>query len=257
MPSLPLETEQITEPLAEARPVAAPTGWHGGRGPAALGRHAIVADASAPASRVERLPQDRGRRCCAATHPRRSSANCARAAAAAESLVIELRVALDDRPREIDQRPQHLLGPGHTFWRDELHQLIWRNAVDLRVPDAPRWSVLDDAAALGARPVGDATVGDVVLPTGEAVWLDGGPIRHHDPIAGIPVLHAVQIEHRQLAAAGRNDTEAALAADQLAAVTHTGGSAPHHRSCRVGQDAGAHRTRQAPDHRAGASRRPL
>ena len=35
----------------------------------------------------------------------------------------------------------------------------------------------------------------------------------------------MQIEHGRLALPGRNDTDAALAADQLAAVTHTGGSA--------------------------------
>ena len=192
MPSLALETEHVAEPLAAARPAAAPSGWHGGRGPAALGRHAIVADASAP-SELARLPPNRDRRCRARLSRgdrRRTAPRLGRRRVAGD------RVAGGARSTaQIDQRPQHVLGPGHTFWRDELHQLIWRNAVDLRVPDAPRWSVLDDAAALGAQPVGDATAGDVVLPTGEVVWLDGGPIRHHDPVAGIAVLHAVQLEH--------------------------------------------------------------
>ncbi|HTH04442.1 MAG TPA: UvrD-helicase domain-containing protein, partial [Ilumatobacteraceae bacterium] len=147
------------------------------------------------------------------------------AASDARSLVIELRIAFDDSPHEVERRQQHLLGPGHTFWLDELHHLVWSNSVDLRVAGQPRWAALETALALGAQPLGDPVAGDLVLPSGEVAWLDAGPIRHLDPIDGVGVLHATQVEHGQLLLPRPNDSVAELAADQLAAVTHAGGSA--------------------------------
>ncbi len=114
------------------------------------------------------------------------------------------------------------------FEADELVHLIWSNAVDLRDPVQPRWELLDAAVRLGARPADDGaggSVGDIVLPNGEPAWLDGGPVRHTDPIDGVPVVHAMAIEHGSLRPPGPNVSRADLAPDQLAAVTHPGGPA--------------------------------
>ncbi|MDA3037944.1 MAG: AAA family ATPase, partial [Actinomycetota bacterium] len=114
------------------------------------------------------------------------------------------------------------------FEADELVHLIWSNAVDLRDPDLPRWEALDAAVGLGALPTGGGprgTVGDIILPNGEPVWIDGGPIRHTGAVDGVPVLHAVAIEHGSLRPPGPNVSRADLAPDQLAAVTHPGGAA--------------------------------
>jgi DNA helicase II / ATP-dependent DNA helicase PcrA len=170
-------------------------------------------------------------------------------AAAAESLVIEVAddvpaaIGLPGSPPdEVDRSEQYALGPGHTFLYDELHHLVWSNAIDARDPAAPRWWLLDAAVGLGARPAGDGpSTGDVTLPDGSAAWLDGGPVRYLAGADGVAVLHAVQVEHRRLDVPLGNVTTAELAPDQLAAVTHDGGSARIIAPCRFRQDPGAHR----------------
>ncbi len=223
-PTLSLVTEP-TQPLPPDRPRrgSPPSGWHGGRGPDALGRHAVVAAAFVPAGweACDRLVIDAG----VLRAPEDAVRSLRDAAAGARSLVIEIEVPFDDPPQQVERQPQHLLGPGHTFWLDELHHLVWANAVDLRAPDEPRWQALEAAVALGARPHDSPAAGDLVLPSGESAWLDAGPIRHLAPIDGIAVLHAMQIEHGQLRVPQANHSTAELAADQLAAVTHGGGSA--------------------------------
>ena len=64
-----------------------------------------------------------------------------------------------------------------------------------------------------------------MLPSGEPAWLDGGPLRHNDPIDGVPVLHSIAVEHGRFDVPDTNHSSADLAPDQLAAVTHTGGAA--------------------------------
>jgi DNA helicase II / ATP-dependent DNA helicase PcrA len=223
-PALALDPEPVAAEPRPAERASAPSGWHGRRGPVDLGRNAVVGEgAAAPAGweGCERIVIDP-----AALESTAPVVGAMRSAATeGRALVVELRASFDDPPHEIDRRPQHLLGPGHTFWRDELHYLVWANAVDLRVPDAPRWAALEAALAQGATPAGDQPAGDIVLPTGDTVWLDGGPIRHRDPIEGVGVLHWVQVEHGQLAVPGANHSVAELAPDQRAAVTHAGGSA--------------------------------
>jgi len=154
------------------------------------------------------------------THLRRAAADC-------ERLVISVDSALDvdlDRPPALmtDAEP-HRVGARFAFERDELHHLLWANTIDGR-HDAPRWLLLDRAIAAGLS-AADGVAGDVVLPDGTVAWLDGGPIRHHDPIDGVPVVHAVAIEHRSFRPPGANESDAELAPDQLAAVTHSGGAA--------------------------------
>jgi DNA helicase II / ATP-dependent DNA helicase PcrA len=105
-----------------------------------------------------------------------------------------------------------------------LHHLVWSNAIDARELASPRWWLFDAAVSLGASPSHDGA-GDVVLPDGQTVWLDGGPVRYCAAADGAAVLHAVQVEHRRLDTPLGNTTAAELAPDQLAAVTHDGGSA--------------------------------
>src|SRR5687767_6577099 len=112
-PALPLESEPQPVPYARA------SGWHGGRGPTTLGRHALVGTGA---------PEPAGWEGCRRVvidaavieSPDAVVSDLRRAAADSQSLVIELRARFDDPPREVDQRPQHLLGPGHAFWLDEL-----------------------------------------------------------------------------------------------------------------------------------------
>ncbi len=112
-------------------------------------------------------------------------------------------------PSETDPRPLHQVGPTHTFWFDELHHLVWSNSVDSR-------------RVTQAQPV---SAGDVTLPDGTSVWLDGGPPRFLDSIDGVPVMSALQLMYGRSDVPLDNVTTADLAADQLEAVTHPGGSA--------------------------------
>ncbi len=197
------------------------------RGPSPLGRNVVVAAAAEPPSEwldCRRILIDDA----VLAAPEDVVAALVDAAHRAESFVIELVADLDDdfddAPGETDRREQHVLGAGFTFWRDELRHLVWSNAIDARRAEEPRWGAVTAAIDLGAAPCLHDD-GDVVLPDGRAVWLDGGPIRHLDPVDGVPVLHVVQIDHRRLETPGPNVTPAALAPDQVAAVTHTTGSA--------------------------------
>jgi DNA helicase-2/ATP-dependent DNA helicase PcrA len=195
------------------------------RGPAGLGRHVVVTPGQPTPAEwegCERLevgtpelaaPQAITERLAEAAHARRSS-------------VIELGVDLDPwrRPHDVERRPQHEIGPGFTFWIDELHHLIWSNAIDARTPQA-QWSHVTDAVALGAVLAGDDQPGDIEVSGIGPVWIDGGQVGHTSPVDGIDVIHAVQIANRRLATALPNVTRAELAPDQLAAVTHAAGSA--------------------------------
>ncbi|MEO6569964.1 MAG: UvrD-helicase domain-containing protein, partial [Ilumatobacteraceae bacterium] len=148
------------------------------------------------------------------------------AAADRMSVVIEMAVDFDRRPGSVDDRPPHQVGVAHEFTLDRLHHLVWANTIDARQPDAAHWWLVDAAVAIGASIVGEGSgPGDVTVPDLGPVWLDGGPIRYTEPIDGVPVVAAVQIEQGRLRTATTNATDADLATDQLAAVTHTGGSA--------------------------------
>ncbi len=138
---------------------------------------------------------------------------------------------------QINTAALHEIGPRFTFELSVLHHLLWSNSVDGRDPDHLVWPLVLAAMALGATPAGDDVLGDVVLPDGPAVWLDGGPIRHSEPIAGVAIVHRVAVEHRSLVAPLSNLSIADLADDQLAAVTHAGGAS------RVIAPAGSGKTR--------------
>ena len=140
-----------------------------------------------------------------------------------ERLVVELTAAFHRPPDEVDHRPLHEVGPRGELLLDELHHLVWSNSVvhDL---EGARWPLAEQAVALGAQPTDDHQA-DVVVPGVGPVLLDGGPLHVRTALAGVAVVPALAVEHRSLRAFGPNVTEAELADDQLAAVTHPGGGA--------------------------------
>ncbi len=194
-----------------------------GAGPSALGRHLIIepgGEVPPPWTEAERLVVD------AATlvEPHHALTTLRRAHHARERLVIELAASFERAPQLMTEAAPEELGPTFAFDREELHHLVWSNSVDHRDPARPTWIALDAAIHAGAS-AADGASGDVVLADGTAVWIDAGPIRHTDPIDGVPVIHAVAIEHGSLRPPGANVSAADLAPDQLAAVTHRGGGA--------------------------------
>ncbi len=194
-----------------------------GAGPEALGRHAIVLVGNtgpAPWTDCERVvitaesladPSSALQALRSAHHERRR-------------VVIELDAEFERQPKlKTDAQPFEV-GADFTFELEELHHLIWANAVDLR-DDTPTWVALDQAVALGATATGSGEAGDIRTPTGDVVWIDAGPVRHTDPVEDIAVVHAVAIEHGSFVVPSTNVSDADLAPDQLAAVTHAGGAA--------------------------------
>ncbi|HUC31890.1 MAG TPA: hypothetical protein VMS14_00730, partial [Ilumatobacteraceae bacterium] len=189
-----------------------------GRGPDHLGRHVLVAPgaptpdqwAQAPRVVVDRVDGD-------------VVAELQQRAAERIGCVVEVGITLDALTHESTDDAPHRLGARFTFTGEALAHLVVSNAVDQRDAD-PRWPLLDQALALGARPVDDGR-GDIELPDGERAWLDGGPPRFTAPIDGIAVISRVTIEHGSLRPPVDNATVADLAADQLAAVIHDGGAA--------------------------------
>ena len=153
--------------------------------------------------------------------------------------VVELAAALDRHPGETDDREPWRLDPSFAFPLERLAHLVWSNALDLR-GDAPTNESVTAAVAAGA-PLdwpGDGAA-DVRTPAGEAAWCDGGPLDLDLTGAadGLPVLHRTWLEHGRVTPLANPEPTAALAADQLAAVTHRGGP------CRVISPAGSGKTR--------------
>ncbi|NND74051.1 MAG: ATP-dependent DNA helicase UvrD2 [Ilumatobacter sp.] len=191
-------------------------------GPDELGRHVVVApgaDVPAPWSNAQRLTITAE----SLTEPADARAELRAAHVARERLVIELAVDFDRAPMLMTEAQPFEVGATFAFEREELHHLVWSNSVDLRDTATPTWIALDTAIAGGAIP--SVGAGDVITPSGVAVWLDGGPVRYTEPIDGVPVLHATAVEHRSFITPSSNTSTADLAPDQLEAVTHDGGAA--------------------------------
>ncbi len=195
-----------------------------GPGPDRLGRHVMVAPGQAAPAPWQEAPRLVISATCVA-EPAVAIARLRSAHQERERLVIEVQGDLDleGAPASITADPPHTLGPRFTFEQDELIHLVRSNTVDFRDPAKPTWIGLDAAIHAGARPAGAGA--DVELPDGGLAWIDGGPIRHTEPIDEVPVLHAVVIEHGSFSVPHRNDSVADLAPDQLEAVTHDGGAA--------------------------------
>lgn len=195
-----------------------------GAGPDELGRHLLIEPGGTivqPWAGADRLVIDEG----TLSAPRHALDRLRNAHHATTRLVIELAGSFDREPMLMTEAAPYELGPTFLFDLEELHHLVWVNSVDARDPDRPVWIGLDRAVAAGATAIAPGGAGDVVLPDGTAVWLDGGPVRHVDPIDGVPVIGAVAVEHGSLALPSANVCSADLAPDQLAAVTHPGGGA--------------------------------
>jgi DNA helicase-2/ATP-dependent DNA helicase PcrA len=194
-----------------------------GAGPEALGRHAVVvagAEIAAPWVECARVALTSA----SLADPGASLAALRSAHHERRRVVIELSVDFDRRPKLKTEAQPFEVGADFTFELEELHHLVWSNTVDLR-GDEPTWVALDQAVAAGATATGPDEPGDIRTPNGDVVWLDAGPIRHTDPIEGIPVLHATAVEHRSFVVPGANVSVADLAPDQLLAVTHAAGAA--------------------------------
>ena len=207
-------------------------------GPDHLGRHAIVAlgapnpPAWADCERI--VVDDQALATPSATLDVLRAATIAR-----RRMVIEAAAEFERPPMLATHDEPYSLGASFSFDLETLHHLVWINSIDLRDPDAPTWLALDLALASGWRPTGDGddVAGDIVDPDGTAMWLDAGPLTHFDPIDGLPVVHATTIEHGGTRAPLANRSDAELAPDQLAAVTHDGGPA------RIVAPAGSGKTR--------------
>ena len=176
----------------------------------------VIADPAATVARLQQLAAERRR--------------------AVVELAGDLAASFAAPPRSVDMDAPYVLGARFWFPLDVLHHLVWSNAVDATGAE-PRWALVDAAVRLGATTI-DATTddanhpdgtGDVRLPDGTPVWLDGGPIRCVAPIAGRCVLHAVAVEHGSLRPPRHDGStaqgSAELAPDQRAAVVHNGAAA--------------------------------
>ncbi len=195
-----------------------------GPGPDALGRHLVI-DPGAPISEpwvgADRLVID----AAVLTSPSHALRVLRGASHAGDRLVIELATPFEREPMLVTEAEPYELGPTFAFDLEELHHLVWANSVDARDPDRPSWLGLDRAVAAGVTPSPPGSPGDIALADGTVAWLDGGPVRHRDPIDGLPVVHAVGIEHGSAVVPTANESRADLADDQLAAVSHEGGGA--------------------------------
>jgi DNA helicase II / ATP-dependent DNA helicase PcrA len=140
------------------------------------------------------------------------------------------------------------LDPGFELWHDRLHFLVWANTYDARAGGEPIWWWARKAVRLGARAIGPGDSqgergGEVELPDGTPVWIDGGPRGGLGPdhMGGAALVHAESVEQGRLslvpAFSARAGEALDLAPDQLAAVTHGAGPA------RVIAPAGSGKTR--------------
>jgi DNA helicase II / ATP-dependent DNA helicase PcrA len=195
-------------------------------GPDVLGRSVVVAPGAPAPIGFEQAPRLRIDDAVLAV-PDHAAALLHRRWLRRERVVIEL--AIDNaaaREPEVDHRPPYDLPDDLTFHRERLHFLTWANAYDLRSGE-PRWwhGVLAERRAGANR----SDHGDVALPDGRPVWVDGGPrgplpasLRGADDL---PLVHRESVGLGRLTVQGTALPGDDLAADQLAAVVHRSGPA--------------------------------
>ena len=197
-----------------------------GPGPNVLARGAVVApgaDPGEPWSTCERIRVN----AAVLADPENAIEQLTVARDERRRVVIELDADVDPHrpPSPVERSEPHLLGPRFRFASESLHQLVWANSVDLRDPATPRWSLLDRAVEAGVEPVTPGDEGDIRLADGTPLWLDGGPPRFTAAVGGVAVVSGLAVGHGPLAAPIDNDSDALLAPDQVAAVTHDTGAA--------------------------------
>lgn len=160
-----------------------------------------------------------------------------------EPLVIDLHVdpARFRRPDVVTGAPWDL-GVDIDTPNDRLHFLVWASSWDAR-GDEPVWWWGVKAARLvdGAVATPDGP-GDVRLPDGTDLWVDGGPREPLGPdrTGGLPVVHRETVELGRLNPAppgDRPDAGMSLTPEQRAAVLHAPGPA------RIVAPAGSGKTR--------------
>lgn len=159
---------------------------------------------------------------------------------AREPYVVRFPAHLSRWPRSIIRREFWQIPPELDLVEEQLHHLIWSNALlahpdgSLSFPAAAAALQLGAVAAGDAKPNPNSTPNstllfDLKLPDGTGVVIDGGPLDFSlTERIGIPVVHTVSLESGRRTPLGAESltTEASeLAADQLAAVTHCGGAA--------------------------------
>lgn len=201
--------------------VAAPLDWVD-PGPPELARGALVrtgAEPPSPWAGAPRLTVDAG----AVADPEPLIAALIAHAHARQRVVLEIATDLREPPAGRSDAPPFVVGPRFWFPLDVLHHLIWSNAIDF-TGDRPSWAPLSAALALGAT-TAPAGAGDVISPDGEVLWIDAGPVRRTPPVDGVPVVHAISIEHGSLRPPAHAGAVSELAADQRAAVEHPGATA--------------------------------
>ncbi len=139
-------------------------------------------------------------------------------------------------PSTVIRLDPSLLSPDLQLPSERLHHLVWSNSL-LAGTHGTTFPAAAPALEAGAAPT-DSPSADLVLPAGQTVLVDGGPL---DLELGRslehPVLHTISISAGSLAPLGTDAFDAALAPDQLAAVHHPGGPA------RIVAPAGSGKTR--------------
>jgi DNA helicase-2/ATP-dependent DNA helicase PcrA len=144
------------------------------------------------------------------------------------------------RAPESCRRSVYELTPHFTFDRERLQFLVWANNYDARGGSPIWWHGRKAARRFGAEGVHQVdrgSVGDITLADGSPLFIDGGPPQPPVLDSGIGVVHRWNAEAGRLRVAGRAEATAALAPDQLAAVSHRAGPA------RVIAPAGSGKTR--------------
>jgi DNA helicase-2/ATP-dependent DNA helicase PcrA len=124
------------------------------------------------------------------------------------------------------------VGEGFEFARERLQYLTWSNNYDLTGSELVWWHGRR-ALRLGAV---ESSTCDAVLPDGRPAFCDGGPRQPID-LGDSVVVHRETLEVGSLEPDRVTEATAALAPDQLAAVSHGGGAA------RVIAPAGSGKTR--------------
>ncbi|MFM2076794.1 MAG: hypothetical protein RJA49_684, partial [Actinomycetota bacterium] len=216
-------------PSPSPSPAPAPSGPVD-RGPLALGRNVLVAPGQSAPSAWADAPR------VAAALTADCVAELQRLAHQRVGVVLEVsaEVAREALAPVGTSQPAHQLGARFTFVADSLRHLLVSNSVDARVGGS--FPLVVTAVRHGARQVADGN-GDVELRDGQRAWLDGGPPRFTAPIGGVHVLHRISVEHGSLRVPVGNESSAALAPDQLAAVVH------HEGAARIIAPAGSGKTR--------------
>jgi DNA helicase II / ATP-dependent DNA helicase PcrA len=114
-----------------------------------------------------------------------------------------------------------------TPWRDLLFHFVYCNNFVMRADGSLVWPWVPPARTAGATPVMPESPGDVILATGQAVWIDGGPRETAPAIgSGLPIVSWESVENGRLDVVLAPVTvKAELAPDQERAVAHVGGAA--------------------------------